>query len=155
MADLEPHDGEVWLGEQAQSLTPANDWRRQVMMVPAESQWWADTVSEHLADECSAAVSALGLPSEAMSWQVSRLSSGEKQRLALIRAVALAPSALLLDEPTANLDSEATAAVECWLLNWLKTHPAPVLWVTHDPAQIDRLAGRHLLIEGRRLVDAQ
>ncbi len=49
-ADLEPHGGEVWLGEQAQSRMAGHRWRRQVMLVPAESQWWEERVGDHFID---------------------------------------------------------------------------------------------------------
>ena len=71
-----------------------------------------------------------------MAWSVSRLSSGEKQRLAVLRALAHGPQALLLDEPTANLDADSTARVERFLTQAIRAHGWPVLWVAHDLAQI-------------------
>ena len=154
VADLEPHGGEVWLGDTAQAALPAHVWRSRVMLVPAESQWWADSVGEHLPQAAPADLDALGFTSEVLAWQVSRLSSGEKQRLALLRAISREPSALLLDEPTANLDDATTRRVEAWLVARIRERGWPVLWVAHDPAQIQRVAERHWRIEGSGLVEA-
>lgn len=151
LADLDPHDGRVTLGGMAQTEVRGHTWRSAVMMVPAESQWWADSVGEHFPAGLPDGLAALGFGPEVMTWQVSRLSSGEKQRLALLRAVAHQPRALLLDEPTANLDADTTARVEAWLTALARAHGWPVLWVAHDMAQIARVADRHRRIVGGAL----
>ncbi len=151
IADLDAHDGEVCLGERCQHQVPANCWRGWVMLVPAESQWWAETVREHLLDPPAGGLEALGFTAEVMDWQVSRLSSGEKQRLALVRALSHQPEALLLDEPTANLDADNTLAAERWLTDLARREGMPVIWVAHDPAQIARVANRHFRIRAGRL----
>ena len=69
------------------------------------------------------------------------LSGGEQQRLALVRALAPGPQALLLDEPTANLDPVSTLAIEELIVRSAKTGMR-ILLVTHDPAQAQRLADR-------------
>ncbi|MCL7940805.1 ATP-binding cassette domain-containing protein [Halomonas sp. ATCH28] len=153
VADLEPHAGEAWLGEVAQASLPAHEWRARVMLVPAESHWWADSVGEHLPRTSPADLAALGFTPEVLDWQVARLSSGEKQRLALLRAVSREPAALLLDEPTANLDDATTRRVEAWLVTRIRERGWPVLWVAHDPAQIARVASHHWRIEGSELLE--
>ncbi|SFU35187.1 ABC transporter ATP-binding protein [Halomonas korlensis] len=155
VADLEPHGGEVWLGSQAQSSLPGHEWRARVMLVPAESHWWADSVAEHFSDAAPADLEALGFGLEVLGWQVSRLSSGEKQRLALLRAVSREPAALLLDEPTANLDDATTRRVEAWLVARIRERGWPVIWVAHDRSQIERVARRHLWIHAGRLVEEE
>ena len=158
VADLEPHDGECLLGDIRQSETPAHRWRAQVMMVPAESQWWHETVGEHFdtdADDAPGeALEALDLPAEAKAWSIDRLSSGEKQRLALIRALLREPRALLLDEPTANLDAESIRRVERWLVELIERRELPTLWVAHDAEQIQRVSNRHFLIRDGRLQES-
>lgn len=154
VADLEAHGGEAWLGDIDQASLPAHAWRARVMLVPAESHWWEDEVGEHLPRAEASDLAALGFTPEVLTWQVARLSSGEKQRLALLRAVSLEPSVLLLDEPTANLDGETTRRVEAWLMARIRERHWPVLWVAHDADQIARVATRHWRIQGRNLREA-
>ena len=151
VADLEPHEGRVLLGTTAAGDIPASDWRRRVMLVPAESRWWHDHVREHCGPEQPEDLKALGFEPSVLDWPVSRLSSGEKQRLALYRALTLAPEALLLDEPTANLDTTNREQVEHWLLERIREAGRPTLWVAHDPGQIERVAKAHYRINGHEL----
>lgn len=151
IADLDPHAGEVRIGADRRAAVAAHCWRGWVMLVPAESSWWADTVLEHFLDPVPGSLAAFGLADAALGWEISRLSSGEKQRLAVLRALSHEPRALLLDEPTANLDPELARAVETWLRAYVRRHRMPVLWVAHDRAQIERVADRHFSIEDGRL----
>jgi putative ABC transport system ATP-binding protein len=77
----------------------------------------------------------VGLADRASSKPV-RLSGGERQRVAIARAMLLAPPVLLLDEPTAHLDTENAQAVTA-LLGELKEEGTTIVAATHDP----RLAG--------------
>jgi ABC-type sulfate/molybdate transport systems ATPase subunit len=65
--------------------------------------------------------------------------------------MALAPEALLLDEPTANLDADSVARIEEWLSVSIRERGLPTLWVAHDGAQLARIADRRLLIAGDRV----
>lgn len=148
LADLDPSDGAVALAGADRNSMPAPRWRRQVTYVPAESGWWAERVRDHFEDWDAAAPSAgqLGIPAEAGDWAIARLSTGERQRLALLRALLQGARVLLLDEPTSGLDVEATWAVEARLRAFLADGGALVM-VTHDPAQARRLAKRGLRFE--------
>ena len=108
--------------------------------MPADSGWWEPTVGAHFDDgEAGTGFAVrLGLPADCLGWPVTRLSTGERQRLALARALAVRPSVLLLDEPTASLDEASTAAAESLLRDWLGDGGA-LLVVTHDAAQADRM----------------
>jgi len=152
IADLDENEGAVSLNNASREKMPATDWRRKVAYVPAESGWWADYVKDHFAPAPDPAplLEALGLKG-ALSWQVNRLSTGERQRLALARALQLAPDVLLLDEPTSALDPPSVARVEAVLKEWT-TKGCAILIVTHDPDQPDRLGAEHFLMESGRLV---
>lgn len=80
------------------------------------------------------------------------LSGGEQQRLALARALALDPQALLLDEPTASLDPTSTAAVER-ILQEARARGRKLLLVTHDLAQARRLADDIVFLHQGRVTD--
>jgi len=155
IADLDPNRGDVTLNGQDRAAMAAPDWRRLVALLPAESGWWAERVGAHFAPtpDMSPVLQDLGLPG-AMSWEVARLSTGERQRLALARALQAAPKALLLDEPTAALDAEARDAVEALIRTQMEAGVA-VLLVTHDPAQATRLCSEIYRVEaGGMLTEA-
>ena len=149
IADLDPNAGQVLLGADDRGAMPAPRWRRRVAYVPTEPGWWAGTVGEHFPDWPAARPSAvaLGLPADCDGWTVQRLSTGERQRLGLIRALANDPEILLLDEPTSGLDVDTTAAVETLVDQYRRQRDAGILWVTHDGAQAERVATRSLTIE--------
>ena len=152
IADLDPNDGEVYAAGMARHEVPAPRWRRSVAYVPAESGWWADRVGDHVKPVPSGSLlSALRLPADCLDWPIARLSTGERQRLALARALVRDPPVLLLDEPTAALDEETTEAVETLIQSRLDDGVS-VLVVTHTSAQAQRLAARTIRIEqGRRV----
>ncbi len=152
IADLDPAGGEVRLDGVSRDAMPAPDWRAKVTYVPAEAGWWEETVKPHFRDwrEASPLVERFLLPASCGDWPITRLSTGERQRLALARALVQSPRVLLLDEPTSGLDSEATAAVETELRAQLAAGVG-ILMVTHDAAQADRLAQARLHIDAGRV----
>lgn len=97
-------------------------------------------------------MAAMGIGAEALAWPIARLSTGERQRLALCRALALAPRVLLLDEPTSALDHATTLLVEAVLRARL-TDGVGIILVTHDPAQAGRMAIRRLVLRGGALAE--
>src|SRR5438067_875324 len=81
------------------------------------------------------AMDALRLPPP--DADVSKLSGGEKRRVALCRLLLSKPDMLLLDEPTNHLDAESVA----WLEQFLKEFPGTVVAITHDRYFLDNVAG--------------
>ena len=157
IADLDPNEGEVWLGGRERVSMPAPEWRRQVTYVSAESGWWADTVIEHFPGEKRSEIEVLstrlGLRGELIDAPVAQLSTGEKQRLALVRALLPSPPVLLLDEPTGPLDEESVARVEA-LLQERMASGTSILLVTHDSNQAQRLGSQHYRMMARHMEKA-
>tara|TARA_R110000787_G_scaffold285173_1_gene400032 strand:- start:4618 stop:5217 length:600 start_codon:yes stop_codon:yes gene_type:complete len=156
IADLDPADGEVSLKGVSRVDMPAPTWRKRVIYVAAESGWWDVTVGDHFENSAIAAgyLVRLGFADDAMSWPVSRLSTGERQRLALLRAIVLTPEVMLLDEPTSALDPEATAKVES-ILHEKRAAGAVIIMVTHDKAQAARMAEhRFVMTAGALMAEA-
>ncbi len=78
------------------------------------------------------------------------LSGGEAQRVAIARTLMMDPEVLLLDEPTASLDPDAQAEIEALLRELLTDADRTVVLVTHDRAQVDRIADRVVeFVDGR------
>ena len=150
IADLDEHGGQVYEENIAQHQVKAHEWRRRVALLPAESQWWFDTVDQHFNTQAKY-IEALGFGQDVMHWNVSRCSSGEKQRLSILRMLSNCPRVLLLDEPTANLDSSNIARVEDFIGDYLSEHNAIAIWVGHDAAQLERVSQQQYHLSGGQL----
>lgn len=151
IADLEPHTGEIFLDDVACSSVAPSQWRSQVSLLPAESQWWYPRVGQHIGELDSGWLEQLGFEDDVLGWEVARCSTGERQRLSLLRLLSRRPRALLLDEPTANLDPDSAARAEALIESYRRSEGAPTLWVSHDRAQGQRVAGRHYVLRSGQL----
>jgi energy-dependent translational throttle protein EttA len=116
--DLSPEQMEKVLEEQA----------RVQDRIEAANAWDLDSRLE-------LAMDALRLPPP--DTDVTKLSGGERRRVALCRLLLKSPDLLLLDEPTNHLDAESVA----WLERFLKDYPGTVVAVTHDRYFLDNVAG--------------
>jgi putative ABC transport system ATP-binding protein len=82
--------------------------------------------------------------------EVADLSGGEAQRVAIARTLVVDPEVVLLDEPTASLDPDAQAEIEALLAGLLTEPDRTAVLVTHDQAQVDRIADRVVrFVDGR------
>ncbi len=106
----------------------ADEFSRLQDLIDSQDLWNLDT---HL----DMAMDALRLPPA--DSEVTRLSGGEKRRVALCRLLLDAPDLLLLDEPTNHLDAESVA----WLERHLKEYKGTVVAITHDRYFLDNVAG--------------
>lgn len=157
LADLDPHEGKISLDGILSDAMPAHLWRRQVALLPAEAAWWHTTVGEHFNGIDFQWLSQLGFDETVLKWQISRLSSGERQRLALLRVLCNHPKLLLLDEPTANLDSENSRKVENLVASIRIETKMAVIWVSHDIEQLKRISTYYLVLnmEGLKEIPSQ
>lgn len=139
IADLDEHEGGLASAELLCHSTKPTQWRRLIRLVPPESSWWFPQVQDHYDALQDDDLITLGLPKAIKTQAVERLSSGERQRLSLLRALDSSPRVLLLDEPTANLDVKNCLRVEALIKSYLEKGGA-CLWVSHDKEQRERIA---------------
>src|SRR4029079_6203370 len=105
----------------------ADEFARLQEQIDAADAWNLDT-------QLDQAMDALRLPpSDA---DVTKLSGGERRRVALCRLLLSAPDLLLLDEPTNHLDAESVA----WLERHLEDYKGTIVAVTHDRYFLDNVA---------------
>jgi ATP-binding cassette ChvD family protein len=106
----------------------ADEFARLQAQIEAADAWNLDTQLDYAMD-------ALRLPPAEAG--VSKLSGGERRRVALCRLLLRAPDLLLLDEPTNHLDAESVA----WLERHLAEYAGTIVAVTHDRYFLDNVAG--------------
>lgn len=154
IADLVVNDGIVSLGEIDRAQISAPEWRKQVRYVSSEPAWWGATMRDNIpqGDTTESLLEKFGLAANLMDSPLADLSSGERQRFGLIRALHDDPKVLLLDEPTAALDEALSIKVETELTE-RALNGRIVLLVSHSEAQIARIADRVLTIENGQVVE--
>lgn len=169
MALLDPVDqGEIsWCGEPiADGAIP--EYRGRVLYVQQQSPVIEGTVEDNLRmpfslqlrkglrlppDQLSGLLETLGRDRDFLASRSVNLSGGERQLVAVMRAVLAAPAVLLLDEPSAALDPEATKSLEGLIDSWYTGSPAEraYVWVSHDTEQAQRVGHRFIHLAGGRI----
>merc|ERR1711966_238017 len=81
------------------------------------------------------------------------LSSGQKNRVSLAKALINNPAVLLLDEPTASLDPETGDFVRSFLENYQKENKASILLASHNMAEVERLCSFVLMMKNGVIID--
>jgi len=120
----------------------ANEMAKLQDEIEAKGLWDLDSKIDQAMD-------ALRCPAD--DSDVSKLSGGERRRVALCQLLLAQPDLLLLDEPTNHLDAETVA----WLENHLKEYPGAVLIVTHDRYFLDNVTGWILELDRGRGIPYQ
>lgn len=131
--------------------------RREVGMVFQRPVLFGGTVMDNLrvaspeldAETAIEVLARAGLGGEYIDREAGSLSGGEAQRVCIARTLAARPSVILLDEPTSALDAGPRLALED-LGTELANSGMPLIWVTHDLGQMERIATDVIiLIDGR------
>jgi putative ABC transport system ATP-binding protein len=158
----EPTEGTVLLDGTDYRDLPPREVRRRIGIVPQSPALRAGTVFENVtighrlrgetvrretAEELLARMNLDGYADR----DVSDLSGGEAQRVAIARTLITEPEVLLLDEPTSSLDSASEAKVETLLEGLIHETDLTTILVTHDDAQARRLADRVAMLEDGRV----
>jgi putative ABC transport system ATP-binding protein len=166
LAGLEP----VQTGELIFHERPLSDWwmpayRARVVYVPQRPALAEGRVEAALrvpfqfrvhrqqrfpSDRALELLAMLGRDKKFLQQRTERLSGGEAQIVAMLRALLTGPEVLLLDEPTASLDSGAVAAIEQLVASWMgEQRQRACLWTSHDRQQLERVSDRTLSLEAR------
>ena len=136
--------------------------RRRVGMVFQRPTLFPGSVRDNLLvaapaageEAMAAALDSAHLSAAFLGRVADELSGGEAQRACLARALLVGPEVLLRDEPTSALDAEAAAVLER-LARGLAAGGVPVVWVSHDPAQVARVADNVIEMAAGRVVAAR
>jgi ABC-type multidrug transport system ATPase subunit len=147
IADLDAAPGYIFLEGVERGELSGPEWRRRVRYAAAETSWWAATARMHFRPtaKLERLLLSLALEEKLLDQPVAELSTGERQRLGLLRAIADEPQVLLLDEPTSSLDGQNAALVE-ELIRFQLLAGRTLMLVSHNPQQIERLATSRLYL---------
>lgn len=149
----EPTDGTVYLDGTDYRKTDPQELRRRIGLIPQDAALTEGSVSENVAlgarvrnepvdgERVAALLGRMGLEGYE-GRAVDDLSGGERQRVSIARTLYVDPEVLLLDEPTAHLDSATEERIEELLAELIQEDYLTCVLVTHDTAQARRLGDR-------------
>lgn len=155
--------GEIRFNGIRENEMEARIWRTKVTYVAQQAIMLPGTIEDNLKtvskihnetfDDKLAVKLMKEVGLETLDWakKAADLSGGEKQRVALVRSLLLAPSILLLDEVTASLDQQSKAYVENLLVKWTEVEKTAFIWVTHDLEQAKKISDRIWFMENGTL----
>jgi ABC-type sulfate/molybdate transport systems ATPase subunit len=158
---IEPSSGEVYLDGEPTSAVDPSELRRRVGMVfqvPAlfgesveEAVLYGARLSGKVADP-RRLLGMVGLDASLAGRDPQSLSVGQQQRITMAGALALEPEALLLDEPTSALDEAARSRIEDLVRDLNARLGLTMVFVSHDLAQVERVADRVVVLADGRSV---
>lgn len=158
-----PTSGQVlFCGEDIAGIDPL--WlRRQVGMCFQRPTPFPGSVADNLRaadpdacdDRMRDMLARVALTGSWLTRDATALSGGEAQRVCLARTLMAKPRVLLLDEPTSAVDATAAGVIEGAVRTMVDESGIAVLWVSHDLAQVERLADRVFTIEHGRCTGAR
>ena len=162
----EPTQGEIYLGSKEIRQIPVLQLRQQVTLVLQESKLLGMTVQEALTyplrlrgvpraeiqQRLSIGLEQLRIPSEWLDRNELQLSVGQRQLVAIARALLAQPKVLLLDEPTSALDAGRSTQVLKVLMDWADAHKTVIVMVNHQLDVAAQFCTRMLHLQQGRLI---
>ena len=150
---IEAERGDIIYNQKNIKEIPPIELRREIVLVHQESVMLPGTVFDNVSfgpslikdvdkNHIKKCLNDAGLTEDFLEKDASKLSGGEKKRVALARALALEPNVLLLDEPTSGVDPKKVTTVEKSIIEFSKKRKLTVLWVTHYVEQAKRISSR-------------
>jgi len=158
-----PSAGSVWFRGEDSAVIDPRELRRRVGMVFQKPVPFAGSVRENLKvgapqasdEELIRSLERVGLEGSLLDRVADDLSGGEAQRMCIARTLLTQPEVILMDEPTSALDHENRLGIER-LAKELAQEGIGILWVSHDLAQVRRIADHAVvLIDGRNASDEE
>ncbi len=117
----------------------------------AFGRWFAP--QDRRSIEIGPVIEALGI-AHLLARRPPSLSGGERQRVALARALLAAPDVLLMDEPLGGLDQDRKSEILPLIEHMRDEFAIPIVYVTHDVREVDRLASRVIVLKAGQLAAA-
>lgn len=165
---VKPERGELFYqGKSARGIS-ALEWRRKIHYVAQKPVMFEGTVEDNLRQPFSIKnitsgydeslvldyMNKLLLPASLLQQKAHNLSGGEAARVALIRALLIKPEVLLLDEPTASLDSASRGEVINLIADWVSEQERrAIVLISHQDADLEELQNLAILnLEGGKEV---
>ena len=121
------------------------------LSVMGNLQYGQHRASQASAFDLSQVIELLGIEA-LLTRKPDALSGGERQRVAIARALAVNPRLLLMDEPLAALDMQRKQEILPYLERMQKTLDIPIIYVTHAPDEVARLAHHIVMLENGKVV---
>jgi ABC-type methionine transport system ATPase subunit len=158
---IEPSSGEVYLDGEPTSGVDPSELRRRVGMVFQVPALFGESVEEAVLYGARLSgkdadprrlLGMVGLDASLAGRDPQSLSVGQQQRITMARALALEPEALLLDEPTSALDEAARSRIEDLVRDLNARLGLTMVFVSHDLAQVERVADRVVVLADGRSV---
>jgi len=156
-------DDEVLFDNTARIAVPA--WRRRIGYVFQEGRLFAHLSVKHNLDYgrwmCGHAADPAAFAhvvelldiGALLDRRPGKLSGGERQRVAVGRALLMRPRLLLLDEPLASLDAGRKAEILPYLQRLRDDEKVPMVYVSHDAAEVKRIASRVVRLDNGGVID--
>ncbi|SYZ73247.1 Phosphate import ATP-binding protein PstB 1 [Candidatus Zixiibacteriota bacterium] len=163
----DPTEGEIEFRGRSHKSYPPTELRQKIGMIFQVPYLFPGTVMGNLEYCCPVkgrgnyetgvlidALGRAGLGTEFLERDVSGLSLGEQQRVAVARVLVMAPEVLLLDEPTSSLDPTSARKIEQLILSLSQDLELTAIIVTHNPEQALHMGGETLLLVRGKLIES-